>query len=124
MPSLLGCCLVNLHFLLDANFTSHLMVGWAKCQNKKATKMHNNEPILLFFLPFSLPFIGHLYRLGRTPVEELHKHRRRFGDVFRLDSGPLPSIFLCNYEQMNKVLKQDATAGRPHHLIPGYVLSS
>ena len=73
---------------------------------------------------FSLPFIGHLYRLGRTPVEELHKHRRRFGDVFRLDSGPLPSIFLCNYEQMNKVLKQDATAGRPHHLIPGYVLSS
>jgi len=72
----------------------------------------------------SLPFIGHLYRLGRTPVEELHKHRRRFGDVFRLDSGPLPSIFLCNYEQMNKVLKQDATAGRPHHLIPGYVLSS
>ena len=74
--------------------------------------------------PFSLPFIGHLYRLGRTPVEELHKHRRKFGDVFRLDSGPLPSIFLCNYEQMNKVLKQDATAGRPHHLIPGYVLSS
>ena len=76
------------------------------------------------FLPFSLPFIRHLYCLGRMPVEELHKHRRKFGDVFRLDSGPLPSIFLCNYEQMNKVLKQDATAGRPHHLIPGYVLSS
>ena len=98
------------------------MGGWAQCQNqRKATKIQT----LFSFSPlFSLPFIGHLYRLGRTPVEELHKHRRRFGDVFRLDSGPLPSIFLCNYEQMNKVLKQDATAGRPHHLIPGYVLSS
>jgi len=72
----------------------------------------------------SLPFIGHLYRLGKTPVEALHEHRKKYGDVFRLDSGPLPSVFLCNYEHMTKVLKQDATAGRPHHLIPGYVLAS
>ena len=88
------------------------------------TKKQPNQLLYPTSLTLSLPFIGHLYRLGRTPVEELHKHRRKFGDVFRLDSGPLPSIFLCNYEQMNKVLKQDATAGRPHHLIPGYVLSS
>ena len=74
--------------------------------------------------PLSLPFIGHLYRLGKTPVEALHEHRKKYGDVFRLDSGPLPSVFLCNYEHMTKVLKQDATAGRPHHLIPGYVLAS
>ena len=47
-------------------------------------------------------------------------HRKRYGDVFRLDSGPLPSVFLCNYEQIVYTMKQDIFSARPHHLIPGF----
>ena len=71
-------------------------------------------------LYFSLPLIGHMYVLGRKPVEVLHAHQKKYGDIFRLDSGPLPTVFLCNYEQIVNAMKQDIFAARPHHLIPGY----
>jgi hypothetical protein len=61
-----------------------------------------------------------MYVLKQTPVEVLHAHRAKYGDVFRLDAGPLPAVWICNYEQMSKALKTDVLSGRPHHLIPGY----
>jgi len=68
----------------------------------------------------SLPLIGHMYVLGRTPVEVLHDHNKKYGDIFRLDSGPWPTVFLCNYEQITYTMKQDIFSARPHHLIPGF----
>jgi len=67
----------------------------------------------------SLPLIGHMYILGRKPVEVLHEHRKKYGDIFRLDSGPWPTVFFCNYEQITSTMKQDIFSARPHHLIPG-----
>ena len=71
------------------------------------------------FFPYSLPLIGHMYILGRKPVEVLHEHRKKYGDIFRLDSGPWPTVFFCNYEQITSTMKQDIFSARPHHLIPG-----
>ena len=34
---------------------------------------------------YSLPLIGHMYVLGRNPVEVLHDHKKKYGDIFRLD---------------------------------------
>ena len=62
----------------------------------------------------SLPLIGHAYILGRTPVEALHKQRRRHGDIFRLDSGPWPTVYICGYKLISEALKSDVFANRPH----------
>jgi len=67
----------------------------------------------------SLPLIGHMYRLGTTPIESLHALNRRFGDVFRLDSGPWPAVWLCDYDQITEAMKKEVFSARPHHLIPG-----
>jgi hypothetical protein len=54
-----------------------------------------------------------------APLAKLDACRRMFGDVIRLDSGPIPTIWLCDYEDISKTLKLDSVAGRPHKLMPG-----
>ena len=56
----------------------------------------------------SFPLIGHLYIHAKAPVEKLLESRRKFGDVFRLDSGYIPTIWLCNYDDITTALKQDS----------------
>ena len=67
----------------------------------------------------SLPLIGHMYRLGTTPIESLHAQKKRFGDIFRLDSGPWPTVWLCDYDQITDAMKKEVFSARPHHIIPG-----
>jgi hypothetical protein len=54
-----------------------------------------------------------------APLAKLDACRKMFGDVIRLDSGPIPTIWLCDYEDISKTLKLDSVAGRPHKLMPG-----
>jgi hypothetical protein len=56
---------------------------------------------------FSVPLIGHMYLLKQTPVEVLMDHHTKYGDVFRLDAGPLPTVYLCNYEDIKQAMKED-----------------
>jgi cytochrome P450 len=66
----------------------------------------------------SFPMLGHAYNILDTPVEKLIAHRKKYGDIFRLDSGPIPTVWFNDYDTISKVFKQDHTAGRPHNHIP------
>ncbi len=59
--------------------------------------------------------------LKSTPLEKLEDCRAKFGDFFRLDSGPVPTVWLCDYDDITATLKLDVVAGRPHKLMPGVV---
>ena len=59
--------------------------------------------------------------LVTAPIERLTECMEEFGDVFRLDYGNIPTVWLCNYEQITAALKQDAFQYRSHHLVPGMV---
>lgn len=63
--------------------------------------------------PFlSLPIIGHGYLLGSDPLAKLIEFRRRYGDVFRLDIGNQPTIFLGTNNLMAEAFRKEAFSGR------------
>ena len=88
--------------------------------NKALDLLPSSQPLSTHY---SLPLIGHAYILGRTPVEALQKQRRRHGDIFRLDSGPWPTVYICGYKLISEALKSDVFAHRPHDRIPGMAQS-
>ena len=67
--------------------------------------------------------MGHVAVSGlvRAPIERLTECMEEYGNVFRLDYGHIPTVWLCNYEQITAALKQDALQYRSHHLVPGMV---
>ena len=69
----------------------------------------------------SFPLIGHAYIHALAPIEKLLECKEKYGDIFRLDYGHIPTVWLCNYEQITSALKQDALQHRPHHYVPGMV---
>ncbi len=69
----------------------------------------------------SLPLIGHSYLFGATPLERLNEHREKYGDIFRLDAGNFPTVWLCNFEDVSECFKQDIFSARPYHMMPAMV---
>ncbi len=61
----------------------------------------------------SAPIAGHAYKLGNKPLETLFECRRRFGDVFRLDVGDTPTVFIADYDTAKDAFRQEALLGRP-----------
>ena len=64
----------------------------------------------------SFPLIGHLYIHAKAPIEKLLESRQKFGEVFRLDSGFIPTVWLCNYDDITMALKQDSLQYRSVHI--------
>ena len=71
----------------------------------------------------SLPLIGHSYLFGTTPLECLNENREKYGDIFRLDFGNFPTVWLCDYDDVSDTFKQDIFTDRPHHLMPAMGMS-
>ena len=66
-----------------------------------------------------MPLLGHGYMLAPTPLEKLAECRERFGQVFRLDKGEVPTVWLCDYEEIIRAMKLDVLQYRPQHLLSG-----
>ena len=49
---------------------------------------------------------------AKAPMEKLLESREKFGDIFRQDSGFIPTVWLCNYEDIITALKQDSLQHR------------
>ena len=60
----------------------------------------------------SFPLVGHLYMYAKAPMEKLLESREKFGEIFRQDSGFIPTVWLCNYEDIITALKQDSLQHR------------
>ncbi len=66
-----------------------------------------------------MPVFGHLYLYLKDPINILFEKRAKFGDVFRMDSGYLPTVWLCGYDDVSVALKKDELQHRPHHHVSG-----
>ena len=51
----------------------------------------------------SFPIIGHGFRLGQKPCLAMEKFSKRFGNIFRLDVGMFPTVFLRDYDDALEV---------------------
>ena len=60
----------------------------------------------------SFPLVGHLYMHAKAPMEKLLESREKFGEIFRQDSGFIPTVWLCNYDDIITALKQDSLQHR------------
>ncbi len=67
----------------------------------------------------SLPLIGHSYKLGGHPIKVLEEMRKKYGNIFRLDVGAKPTIFLCDYNDISEAYRQDLFNGRGYHDLTG-----
>ncbi len=57
----------------------------------------------------SLPVIGHAYMIMQNPIQQLDKMRDKYGDVFRCDIGFLPTVILCDHQQIAEIFKNQVT---------------
>jgi hypothetical protein len=57
--------------------------------------------------------LGHVYKLKNHPLEALNKHRKKYGD-----SGPVPTLWMCDYDQIKEAMRMDVTTGRPQNHLP------
>jgi len=59
----------------------------------------------------ALPFMGHSYMLAPKPVQALLKMQKQYGDVFRLDLGPTPTVIVADYDLGKKMYKTEVRIG-------------
>ncbi len=62
----------------------------------------------------SLPILGHTYMLaGRQLKEVLKENRRKYGDIYRFDVGAIPTVFICDYDDICRAYKStDVFSGK------------
>jgi len=60
----------------------------------------------------SLPLVGHAYMLGSNPCTKMFELREKYGDIFRLDVGSFPSVFLTSRTLFNEAFKKEVFSGR------------
>ena len=51
----------------------------------------------------SLPILGHAYKMSPRPTDQIPQLQKKFGNVFRMDVGFLPSIFVCDFDSISEV---------------------
>ena len=66
----------------------------------------------------SWPMIGHGNHLGEDPLSRLSQMREKFGDIFRCDIGSMPTVILCDFDDIKDFFKLESFSGRPNPLIP------
>ena len=55
---------------------------------------------------------GHSWIVAADPVNKMQEMRAKYGDIFRLDMGFLPTVFLTKYEDIVECFNLPALAGR------------
>ena len=68
----------------------------------------------------SLPIVGHGYLLGSKPLEGMEQLRQKYGDVFVLDFGNIPTVFVCGHELISKSFSGMETAARGYKYMPAF----
>ena len=63
------------------------------------------------------PLLTHL----SSPLGCLNGLYKKHGDIFRMDSGEFPTVWLCKFEDLEEAFKKDILSDRPHGLMPGVV---
>ena len=61
----------------------------------------------------SLPVVGHGYLFGSKPLEGMEAMRRKYGDIFIVDFGNLPTAFVCGNQLIFEALSGKETTGKP-----------
>ena len=69
-----------------------------------------------------LPFLGHSYLLGSNIEKNIFKMKEKYGSVFRLDIGTLPTVFLCDWDAISAADKANAIRDRPFDKYSGFTL--
>ena len=70
----------------------------------------------------SFPVIGHGHMAAGKPLKQvLKENRARYGDIYRFDIGPIPTVFLCNYADICEAYRTDVFGGRTLLKQPGFV---
>ena len=57
----------------------------------------------------ALPLVGHAYMLGDDPINALLEMQQKYGNVFRLDVGPIPNIVIAGLDEANKAFKSEVS---------------
>ncbi len=69
----------------------------------------------------SFPIIGHGHLMvGKKLREFMQENKKAFGDMYRFDMGPNPTVFINNFEYLAEALKLDAFGGRTFVIQPGF----
>ncbi len=69
----------------------------------------------------SLPVVGHGYLLTghQEMVDTLFAQQKKYGDIFRLDCGPTPTVMVGDYEDMLAMSKMEECLAKPYDdLVP------
>ncbi len=65
----------------------------------------------------NFPLLTHL----SSPLGCLNGLHKKHGDIFRMDSGEFPTVWLCKFEDLEEAFKKDILSDRPQGLMPGVV---
>lgn len=55
---------------------------------------------------------GHGWLFGKDPIENFFEFRAKYGDIYRFDTGHVPSVVLTKYEDIVDLFGRDSFAGR------------
>ncbi len=66
----------------------------------------------------SIPLIGHAYIMGKAPLENLEKQRLKHGNIFRMDVGNFPTVWLCEYQDISDVMRSKLFKDRIYEHLP------
>ncbi len=70
----------------------------------------------------SFPVIGHGHLLqGKDFRTFMRENKETFGDIYRMDLGEIPTVFLCNYDDVCEAYRTDVFGGRTFPQQPGLV---
>ena len=61
----------------------------------------------------SIPLAGHVWRISNF-LQHFRQMQADHGDVFRLDWGDRPTVYVCSHELASEALSSDAFNGMPH----------
>ncbi len=69
----------------------------------------------------SFPLVGHGYMVALNPGQTLISMHKRYGDLFRLDLGNIPTIWLCTTEALKEAYAKEEFSGRFFNEMPTFV---
>ena len=55
----------------------------------------------------ALPILGHAYTLGAKPMHSLFRMQKKFGNIFRMDFGPIPTIVIADFKEGDDVFRTE-----------------
>ena len=61
----------------------------------------------------SIPLAGHVWRISNF-LQHFRQMQADYGDMFRLDWGDRPTVYVCSHELASEALSSDAFNGMPH----------